>query len=104
MDGETSRRLDSLEDKIDGLTEAVVTLARVEERQTATTDALRRFGQRLDGHDQRFISTEERVSSIEQMCLMYKLKAGFIDKIWWIVFTALITAGVTIWVTKLMGV
>lgn len=57
-DPDTTQRLVRLEEKVDNLTEVVVSLARIEERQTAQSDGLQRLGARMDSHSRRINALE----------------------------------------------
>lgn len=54
-----SNRFSKVEEKIDKLSETVVQLARVEERQVSQHDAVQRIGKTLDKHEERIDALEE---------------------------------------------
>jgi|TARA_Y100000588_G_C14029820_1_gene828126 hypothetical protein len=82
--GEHERRLERVEMKIDRLGEALVTMARVEERVTTVLKQTDRFIVRLD-------SMERRMEDVEIQSSLNKKFVGGVERFLWI----LITAGIT---------
>ena len=82
--GEHERRLERVEMKIDRLGEALVTMARVEERVTTVLKQTDRFIVRLD-------SMERRMEDVEIQSSLNKKFVGGGERFLWI----LITAGIT---------
>ena len=82
--GEHERRLERVEMKIDRLGEALVTMARVEERVTTVLKQTDRFIVRLD-------SMERRMEYVEIQSSLNKKFVGGVERFLWI----LITAGIT---------
>ena len=82
--GAHERRLERVEMKIDRLGEALVTMARVEERVTTVLKQTDRFIVRLD-------SMERRMEDVEIQSSLNKKFVGGVERFLWI----LITAGIT---------
>ena len=82
--GEHERRLERVEMKIDRLGEALVTMARVEERVTTVLKQTDRFIVRLD-------SMERIMEDVEIQSSLNKKFVGGVERFLWI----LITAGIT---------
>ncbi len=57
---EVVRRLDSLEEKLDRVSEAMLTLVRVEERQIQTGQTLDRVWRAVEEHDKRLDAVEAK--------------------------------------------
>ena len=83
--GEHERRLERVEMKIDRLGEALVTMARVEERVTTVLKQTDRFIVRLD-------SMERRMEDVEIQSSLNKKYVGGVERFLWILITAGITA------------
>ena len=82
---DVSKRLDKLEDKIDKLSEAVIAIARIEERVTTVLKQNDRFIARLD-------RLEDRVEVVEQTTKLNKKDVSNGERVFWIVFSAVIAA------------
>ena len=80
-----NKRLDRIEVKIDGLQEAVISLARMEERMVT-------LFKRMDAYDQGQGKVTERVSRIEKIISRNGAFVTLLERIFWIVITATITA------------
>lgn len=65
MFDQLGKRLDRMEGKIDTLSETVVQLARIEERQTNQSDAITRIGKTLDKHETRMDGMEHEVDDLQ---------------------------------------
>ncbi|MGX0875917.1 Flp pilus assembly protein TadB [Roseovarius sp. MBR-154] len=86
----TDDRLKRIEDKLDGLTEAVVRLARIEERVATIL-------QRMDEADRARASHQSRIADLERMI---DRRAGMLvalERLFWIAATA----GLTVWASSL---
>jgi hypothetical protein len=57
-DDDLHSRLNRLENKIDSLSEAITTLARIDERMVSHMETARRLGSRLDSMEPRIASLE----------------------------------------------
>lgn len=81
------KRLDRIEQKLDQLAEAVVSMARMEERMVT-------LFRRMDSYDKR----QEKLSA--RMDLLEEISAGrghmlrFAERVFWIVLTAAVSVGV----------
>jgi hypothetical protein len=60
---EVVRRLDGLEEKLDRVSEAMLTLVRVEERQIQTAQTLDRVWRAVEEHDKRLSSVETKYNT-----------------------------------------
>ena len=82
---DVSNRLDKLESKIDRLADAVITIARIEERVTTVLKQNDRFIMRLD-------RLEDRVETVEQTAKLNKKDVSNGERVFWVVFSAVIAA------------
>ena len=78
------QRLARIELKLDKLSEAVVSLARMEERMITLFN-------RMDGYDIRQANIEDRVSEVEKITVSRGAVFRLVDKLIWIV-VGLVTA------------
>jgi hypothetical protein len=78
------QRLARIELKLDKLSEAVVSLARMEERMITLFN-------RMDGYDIRQANIEDRVSEVEKITVSRGAVFKLVDKLIWIV-VGLVTA------------
>jgi hypothetical protein len=84
------QRLARIEQKLDKLSEAVVSLARMEERMITLFN-------RMDGYDIRQNNIEDRVSEVEKVTISRGAVFRLVDKLIWIVVglvTAVVIEGV----------
>lgn len=81
----TDERLTRIEDKLDKLSNAVVTLARMEERMITVF-------KRMDHIDDQQKAMWDRIVKLDQLTASRGHKLQFFERIWWIVFTASIGA------------
>ena len=79
-------RLTRIEDKLDALSNAVITLARMEERMITVF-------KRMDNIDDQQKVLWDRIVKLDQLTASRGHKLQFFERIWWIVFTASIGAG-----------
>jgi len=79
-------RLKRIEDKLDALSNAVITLARMEERMITVF-------KRMDNIDDQQKVLWDRIVKLDQLTASRGHKLQFFERIWWIVFTASIGAG-----------
>lgn len=77
-------RLDRIEQKIDKLADAVVTLARMEERMITLFT-------RMDTYELRQTKIESKVEGIEREVHHSGFKVKFAERVFWILLTAAIT-------------
>lgn len=82
----TDERLMRIEDKLDKLSNAVVTLARMEERMIT-------LFKRMDHYDDEQKIMWERVRKLDELSTSRGQKLHFMERIWWIVLTAAVGAG-----------
>ena len=82
----TEDRLTRIEDKLDKLSNAVVTLARMEERMIT-------LFKRMDHYDDAQKHMWERVRKLDEISASRGQKLHFMERIWWIVLTAAVGAG-----------
>ncbi|MFZ9079166.1 MAG: hypothetical protein ACO23H_11585 [Alphaproteobacteria bacterium] len=81
----TDERLTRIEDKLDKLSHAVVTLARMEERMITVF-------KRMDNIDDQQKAMWDRIVKLDQITASRGQKLQFFERIWWIVFTATVGA------------
>ena len=84
-EGEHERRLERVESKIDRLSEALVSMARIEERVTTVLKQTDRFMDRLD-------KMEEMLETVEMQSTLNKKSVTSTERMGWIVITAAISA------------
>ena len=82
----TDERLTRIEDKLDKLSNAVVTLARMEERMIT-------LFKRMDHYDDAQKHMWDRVRKLDEISTSRGQKLHFMERIWWIVLTAAVGAG-----------
>ncbi len=78
-------RLSRIEDKLDKLSSAVVTLARMEERMLS-------LFKRMDHYDDEQKMMWSRVQQLDEVSNARGHALRFFERIWWIVFTACVGA------------
>ena len=86
------KRLERIENKLDEMSEAIVSLARMEERMVT-------LFKRMDTYDDAQDKLAERVSKIEKVSGADGVTLRFLERIFWIVATA----GITAYVVSNMG-
>ena len=79
------KRLERIEQKLDEMSKAIVSLARMEERMVT-------LFKRMDTYDDAQDKLAERVSKIEKVSGADGVTLRFLERIFWIVATAGITA------------
>ncbi len=79
------KRLERIEQKLDDMSKAIVSLARMEERMVT-------LFKRMDTYDDAQEKLSERVSKIEKVSGADGVTLRFLERIFWIVATAGITA------------
>lgn len=77
----TEERLDRIEQKLDRLGEAVVALARMEERMVT-------LFKRMDLYDERHLEMNRRLNDLEKAVGSNGYFVRFIERIFWIVLSA----------------
>ena len=77
----SDERLFRMEDKLDKLSEAVVEMARMEER-------LLTIFKRLEHMDSAFKKYDDRVDEIEKQALIKGQKIAFAERLFWMVVTS----------------
>jgi len=75
-------RLDRIEDKLDKLSDAIVSLARMEERHKTIFN-------RMDSMDDYFKRMDERMDSLEIVSAKRGQTVAFAERVFWIVVTAM---------------
>ena len=78
-------RLTRIEDKLDKLSNAVVTLARMEERRIT-------LFKRMDHYDDEQKLMWERVRELTQVSTSRGHTLKFLERVWWIVLTAAVAS------------
>ena len=73
-------RLSRMEDKLDKLSEAVISMARMEERLVSVF-------KRLDRVDEGFNKSDQRMDELEQTSIKRGLTIAFAERLFWIILT-----------------
>lgn len=89
VDHENQLRLNRIEEKLDKVAEAIVSLARMEERMIT-------LFKRMDAYDEGQKQLETRVTSIEVSQATSKGSSAWTDKVVWLIVATAISAAV-IW-------
>lgn len=79
------KRLERIEQKLDDMSKAIVSLARMEERMVT-------LFKRMDSYDDTQNKLSDRVSKIEKVSGADGVTLRFLERIFWIVVTAVVTA------------
>ena len=82
------KRLDRIEEKIDKLTDFMVAIARVEEKQLATEEEIRHILKRME-------YTEHKVDRIDTKTNSNEVKVVIISRIFWAVIIAIVVGAVS---------
>jgi len=86
MDDQTTR-LNRIEEKLDKVGEAIISLARMEERMIT-------LFRRMDSYDERQNTIEGRVNKIEVTSATSNEKVSWVDKFLWVFIAALISGSI----------
>lgn len=86
------KRLERIEKKLDEMSEAIVSLARMEERMIT-------LFKRMDSYDDEQTRLSDRLSKVEKVSGADGVTLRFLERIFWIVATA----GITAYVVSHMG-
>lgn len=78
------KRLDRIEEKLDGLTKVVTDLARMEERMIT-------LFKRMDRYDEQMTAAVDRLDSIEKITIKRGAINQIIEKGFWLIFGAGVT-------------
>lgn len=84
MSDPISNRLEKLEGKIDKLADAIVAIARIEERVTTVLKQNDRFIARMD-------RLENRVEVVEQKAIVNSKGVSMFERAFWIVFAGIVS-------------
>jgi hypothetical protein len=84
-DGDSTDRLDRIEGKLDKMSEAIVSLARMEERMIT-------LFKRMDKYDEEQTSIERRVATVETAQATHNGSSTWVDKIVMILVAGALTA------------
>lgn len=79
------KRLEKIEDKIDKLSDAIISIARIEERVTTVLKQNDRFFVRLD-------KLEDRVDDVEKKATLNTKGVSNIERFFWIIVSAVVAA------------
>ena len=79
------KRLERIEQKLDDMSQAIVSLARMEERMVT-------LFKRMDSYDEEQSKLSDRLSKVEKVSGADGVTLRFLERIFWIVATAGITA------------
>jgi hypothetical protein len=86
------KRLERIEQKLDEMSKAIVSLARMEERMIT-------LFKRMDSYDDEQTRLSDRLSKVEKVSGADGVTLRFLERIFWIVATA----GITAYVVSHMG-
>ena len=81
-------RMDRLDDKIEKLTDAVVAIARAEEKIATLVSSVKHIESELD-------STHDRLVDLEKETMVNTRSVSFYNKLFWITITAFLTVIIT---------
>ncbi len=84
MSSEVSNRLEKLETKIDRLSDAVIAIARIEERVTTVLKQNDRFIARMD-------RLEDRVEIVEQKAIVNSRGINTFERAFWIILSGIVS-------------
>ncbi len=84
MSSEVSNRLEKLETKIDKLSDAVIAIARIEERVTTVLKQNDRFIARMD-------RLEDRVEIVEQKAIVNSRGINTFERAFWIILSGIVS-------------
>jgi predicted nuclease with TOPRIM domain len=84
VNDDVSNRLDKLDGKIDKLSEAIVAIARIEERVTTVLKQNDRFILRMD-------RLEDRVEIVEQKAIVNTKGVSMFERAFWIIFAGIVS-------------
>lgn len=70
-DTQIIHRLDELQEDVKEISQALVTLARIEERQDTANKAIERLWQRIETYEQRIDQIERRLGNQTQIALLW---------------------------------
>ncbi len=84
MSSEVSNRLEKLETKIDRLSDAVIAIARIEERVTTVLKQNDRFIARMD-------RLEDRVEIVEQKAIVNSKGISTFERAFWIILSGIVS-------------
>jgi hypothetical protein len=78
-------RLERIEKKLDEMSKAIISLARMEERMVT-------LFKRMDAYDDQQDKLSDRLSKVEKVSGADGVTLRFLERIFWIVVTAVVTA------------
>jgi chromosome segregation ATPase len=81
-----NHRLSRIEDKLDKLAEAVVSLARMEERMVTLFNRMGKYEERQEG-------LERRIDEVEDSVISNGVTLRFAERVFWVVLSAAISTG-----------
>ena len=76
----TDARLSRMEEKLDKLSEAVISMARIEERMISVF-------KRLDRVDEGFNKSDKRMDELEQTSIQRGQTIAFSERLFWVILT-----------------
>ena len=84
MIDDVSQRLEKLDNKLDKLSDAIVAIARIEERVTTVLKQNDRFIMRMD-------SLENRLETVEQKAIVNSKGINMFERLFWLGLSALVS-------------
>lgn len=88
-DDQTDQRLRRIEDKIDTFNEALVSLARTDERMTAYMSAAARLGGEVDQVWGELEKMRERIREVEGAARSHQVTISYGERLFWVLIAAL---------------
>lgn len=92
MSDEINQRLGRIETKLEDLSDAMISLARNEEKIIAMQNTLTNQTERLNRHS-------EKLDEVERICRENKQQLSLFGKLFWIIITVVIGSSVTLWMS-----
>jgi predicted nucleic acid-binding Zn-ribbon protein len=90
LDKRIHDRLDRMENKIDGLTETIVAIARLEGREVGMQNRIDGLEMKVDDQHKRIDTLHKQIVDVEKK----NISLSFLDRMFWVLATASITGGV----------
>lgn len=92
MSEEVNQRLGRIENKLEDLSDAMISLARNEEKVVALQNVMTNQTERMNRHS-------EKLDEVERICRENKQQLSTFTKLFWIIITAIVGSSVTLWMS-----
>lgn len=93
-----SDRLDRMEEKLDKLGDAMISLARTEQKLISIEADRATMNERLNRHADRVENMQNTINSLNSKIVQHEKFSYTISKLFWLVITAAVTAGATFFI------